>query len=688
MLTEGQFLTPRYRIDRQLKKGGMGVIYEAYDKLLDAPVAIKENRLEDAAMGVAFEREAKLLANLRHPSLPRCSDLLSLNGGQFLVMEFIEGDDLAALMTKRRTWLTNEMALDVAWQVLDALEYIHGESVLHRDIKPSNIKLRGERVYLLDFGLAYGQAGEMETVSSREFKWECHSKGYSPPEQLKCQRTCPASDLYSLAATLYFLLTNIQPPDAEERFESVSRDGKDPLEDVRMYNPAADELLCRAVMRALSLAHEQRPQSAREMRDMIFPTVEAAPSKTRKFVTARLASEVLVLGALVCLLFVWRPWKDEPSPKPPAPPTPKPVAQVIKLPPAEEAARLAGEAERLWQRGEIKEAWSKLKQAVAIDKNNPYVHFLVGNIRWEDIADTVQSKELMPEVRERAEVILHLVQSPRSGREYVARAWANFVMASLDPAGSDQARLDLAIADANEALAKYDQNSVASIMLRASATYMRPRAAADAQTVGKVLADYARITQLAPEYAQARANLASIHLDLGRRGVTPAEKEHLILARDGFERALGLSPRAGFYHKLGLAHFRLGDLDRAIDSFHKATLEDLAYHHAYVGLADVYFKTGRWKKAEMNYLEANNYNKDSRDSRAYVFKMLCATYNRLNDFDAAERNCRLALERNKNDQMAQKELTRAIDAQNARVNEAAHSTPSKHVQINAPPTEQ
>src|SRR5437899_10549988 len=165
MLSRNYFLHNRYRIIRPLGKGGFGQVYEALDDKLDCIVAIKERlaKLDSDKLRRAFEREAKLLANLRHPVLPKVSDHFFEGDGQYLVMEFIEGDDLSILLSKRQYPFPVQQVLSWADEVLKALAYLHtrSEPIIHRDVKPANLKLTSEgEIFLLDFGLAKGYAGE------------------------------------------------------------------------------------------------------------------------------------------------------------------------------------------------------------------------------------------------------------------------------------------------------------------------------------------------------------------------------------------------------------------------------------------------------------------------------------------------------------------------------------------------
>src|SRR6202163_2709201 len=164
MLTADTVLQGRYRIIRQLGQGGMGAVYEAVDERLDTTVALKETLFTDEKLRKQFEREARLLARMHHQALPRVSDHFNEADGQFLVMQYIAGDDLAEMLTQRQGPFPQAEVLVWADQLCDALDYLHTQDpqIIHRDIKPQNLKLtaRGQ-IILLDFGLAKGQAGEV-----------------------------------------------------------------------------------------------------------------------------------------------------------------------------------------------------------------------------------------------------------------------------------------------------------------------------------------------------------------------------------------------------------------------------------------------------------------------------------------------------------------------------------------------
>lgn len=663
MLTEGQFLTARYQIVGLLKRGGMGAVYEGVDLLLNARVAVKENHRDDPNSRAAFEREAQLLANLQHQSLPRCRDLITVDGKLYIVMDFVEGEDLSTTMAHAHAPLSNGVARDLARQLLDVIEYLHEQSVHHRDIKPGNIKTKDGHVLLLDLGLAYGRSGEMETLVGSEFNWSGHTPCYSPPEQLRFERTTPASDLFSLAATLYYLLTNVMPSDAAARADSLSRHEGDPLEDVRLFNQGADVHMSRAIMRALSLDPDERPQSAREMRELMFPEEEACPVQAcaRRFRKARILSEVFMLAALAVLLFLTLSPTRRPGPPDSTILTPavknddnRPdKAAPEQLSPAEESARLTDEAVSLRHTGKEAEAWGKFKRALELDKNNVYARAQLYDMIWE-AAGTAASGEDMEEIRQQADIILRATPSPRSARECAARAWANLAKNNLDEA----------VAWAEEALTKYDANFVDALTIRASATATKAGKQLDEQTGGAALTDYDRALANAPYYAQAYANRAEIHLALDaaarRRNAAPSGVNHLERARSDLERALGLSARADFYKRLGDVHLVMRDMEAARANYLKATQQDPESYHAYFNLAELSFRVGDWTGAELNYLGALRINRIPLARRERALQRLCTVYNNLDQFDAAEKNCRLALKYDPNDGEAKKQLERAL----------------------------
>lgn len=278
MLTPETVLQGRYRITRQLGQGGMGAVYEAIDQRLDTTVALKETLFADERLRKQFEREARLLARLHHPALPRVSDHFSEDDGQFLVMQFIPGDDLSEMMTRKRGPFPADQVLTWADQLLDALDYLHTQDpqIVHRDIKPQNLKLtsRGQ-IILLDFGLAKGQAGEISRVTTAASIFG-YTPNYAPLEQIQGLGTDSRSDLYALGATLYHLMTAVKPPDALTRAAALVNGQPDPLALASEVNTSIGKEIDQVLGRAMAQNREQRFASAAEMRKALHGTEQAS----------------------------------------------------------------------------------------------------------------------------------------------------------------------------------------------------------------------------------------------------------------------------------------------------------------------------------------------------------------------------------------------------------------------------
>ena len=277
MLTPETVLQGRYRIIRQLGQGGMGAVYEAVDQRLDTTVALKETLFADERLRKQFEREARLLARLHHPALPRVSDHFSEGDGQFLVMQYIPGDDLSEMMTRKRGPFPADQVLTWADQLLDALDYLHTQDpqIVHRDIKPQNLKLtsRGQ-IILLDFGLAKGQAGEISRITTSASIFG-YTPNYAPLEQIQGLGTDSRSDLYALAATVYHLMTGIKPPDALTRAAALVNGQPDPLVPASETNAAISSEVDHVLGKAMAQNREQRYTGASEMRKALQGSAQA-----------------------------------------------------------------------------------------------------------------------------------------------------------------------------------------------------------------------------------------------------------------------------------------------------------------------------------------------------------------------------------------------------------------------------
>jgi len=261
----------------------MGAVYEAIDERLDTTVALKETLFADERLRKQFEREARMLARLHHPALPRVSDHFSEGDGQFLVMQYIAGEDLAEMVTRRRGPFPADQVLTWAAQLLDALDYLHTQEpqIVHRDIKPQNLKLtpRGQ-IILLDFGLAKGQASEVSRVTTSASIFG-YTPNYAPLEQIQGLGTDARSDIYSLAATIYHLISGTKPPDALTRAAAIVNGQPDPLQNANEANAAVDPAVAAVLQKAMSQNREQRYRSAAEMEKALTSTDQATTVSSR-----------------------------------------------------------------------------------------------------------------------------------------------------------------------------------------------------------------------------------------------------------------------------------------------------------------------------------------------------------------------------------------------------------------------
>lgn len=259
-LPEDTILIDRYRIDDLLAHGGMGAIYRAFDTQLNTPVAIKENFFQIPERVTQFKKEALVLARLRHPALPKVIHHFSFEGQQYLVMDLVDGENLWQWIKRRGEPLPERSALDYAIQICQAVNYLHRQSppVFHRDIKPQNIKITSNnRAKLVDIGIArlfVNPQNQAETGALSA------TAGFSPPEQYTGERDAgPASDIYSLGATLYAVLTGQRPP------VSISlAEGSVTLQPPHQVNPKVSRPLAEAVLQAMQLDPEKRPHSVLE----------------------------------------------------------------------------------------------------------------------------------------------------------------------------------------------------------------------------------------------------------------------------------------------------------------------------------------------------------------------------------------------------------------------------------------
>lgn len=267
--TGGTVLHERYRVKQVIGHGGYGSIYLAEDLRLEGRLcAVKHVRYDSAfpeeilkESREQFLREATVLARLDHPNLPKVSDFFSIEEDDFLVMDFVPGDDLRAALAKAESanrFLSEEEVIGWAIQIGDALSYLHNQTptILHRDIKPSNLKVTPSGIIkLVDFGLVKLLAPGEVTITIMQGQGTAL---YTPLEQYggDTSHTDARSDIYAFGCTLYHLLTNKPPVNVRDRFLNPGS-----LASPRAINPAISPRVEEAILWAMELHPDDRPNN-------------------------------------------------------------------------------------------------------------------------------------------------------------------------------------------------------------------------------------------------------------------------------------------------------------------------------------------------------------------------------------------------------------------------------------------
>jgi len=312
-LKNEEVLRGRYKILERIGKGGMGSIYLADDMRLNGrQCALKEVEYDHALpedvreeAREQFRREAIVLARLDHPNLPKVSDIFSNGPRDYLVMDYIPGQDLRTLLLdarRKKEFLPEQDVLAWADQISNALGFLHSQEppIVHRDIKPSNLKLMPNGlIKLVDFGLVKILAPEEVTITIIQGQGTAL---YTPLEQYggSDAHTDIRSDIYSFGATLYHLLTNESPADARKRF--LSPESLIPL---RQINPSLTQRTERAVMWAMSMHPDERPHTINDLRQALLGSRDLPPLSISKRVKNSSKLEVGYLTGFPEITLAW-----------------------------------------------------------------------------------------------------------------------------------------------------------------------------------------------------------------------------------------------------------------------------------------------------------------------------------------------------------------------------------------------
>lgn len=270
-----QIIANNLRIESLLGRGGMGTVYKATHLSLDRVVAVKIINPEVAAQNEItqrFIREARLMAKLRHPRAAMIYDSGTLPDGRlFIVMEYVEGITLSEVL-KKQGRLPYHQAVEIGVSICDVLNEAHSIGIIHRDLKPANIMLNNQGVFVLDFGIAK----LLNSDNAESLQLSMTGNGaligtpyYMSPEQCMGQLVDARSDLYSLGALMFEMLSG-RPPFNEEAFAAVI------IKHAMVEPPKLEEIcpdmpvdLANAVNKLLSKKPEDRPQNAEEARNLL-----------------------------------------------------------------------------------------------------------------------------------------------------------------------------------------------------------------------------------------------------------------------------------------------------------------------------------------------------------------------------------------------------------------------------------
>jgi eukaryotic-like serine/threonine-protein kinase len=560
-------LADRYRIERELGRGGMATVYLAHDLRHDRPVALKLLHPDLAASlgNDRFQREIRLAARLQHPHILTVYDSGEAAGRLWFTMPYVEGESLRGRLARERQ-LPVEDAIRIAREAAQALQYAHDHEVIHRDIKPENLLLtRDGNTLVADFGIARGLSGSAESRLT-ETGLAIGTPAYMSPEQASGDRGLDArSDLYSLAAVLYEMLAGQPPFTGATTQAMLARRFTEGAPSVRALRPSVPESVDQAIRKALAAVPADRFSTAAQFAQALVGTVPTpvstvvtpaepsqpapAPPSPAPQATSRRAplAAVLVLGILIGLgvLFAWR--RGQGGDGAPG------GSRVLAVLPFE---NLGDSADAYFADGVTDEVRTKLAKVGGLDviargSSNEYrgtqkraqeiaqelgaSYLLTGTVRWIKGNDGTNRVRVTPELVE-----VQPGQTPRTrwGEQFDAGITDVFEV-QAEIAGKVVSALDVALADSvrDELISKPTQNLAAyDVFLKGEALALTGSAADGRRAVGY----YQEAIRLDSSFALAWAHLARAGAYLYVNAGGSAELAATV--RTAAERARRLAP--------------------------------------------------------------------------------------------------------------------------------------------------
>ena len=266
MIMKGQKISDRYQIIKSIGEGGMANVYLAYDTILDRNVAVKVLRgdlANDEKFVRRFQREALSASSLSNPNIVEVYDVGEDNGEYYIVMEYVEGKHLKALL-KKRGKLTVPEVIDIALQITNGLSVAHDSYIIHRDIKPQNILiLENGLIKITDFGIAVAMNATQLTQTNSVMG----SVHYLPPEPASGKGATLQSDIYSIGILMYELLTGKLPFRGDNAVEIALKHLKEPMPSIRDELPDIPQSVENIILRATAKNPKNRYSDAREMHE-------------------------------------------------------------------------------------------------------------------------------------------------------------------------------------------------------------------------------------------------------------------------------------------------------------------------------------------------------------------------------------------------------------------------------------
>jgi serine/threonine-protein kinase len=580
-------LADRYRLERELGRGGMATVYLAHDLRHKRSVALKV-LLPDLAQTLGperFQREIETAARLQHPHILTVLDSGETAGQLWFTMPFVEGESLRDRLRRERQ-LPVEDAVRITREAAQALEYAHGHGVIHRDIKPENLLLTPDgNTLVADFGIARGLAGDDMRLTNTGIV--VGTPAYMSPEQAAGDPQADArSDIYSLACVLYEMLAGEPPYSGPTAQAMLVKRLTDPVPSVRHARPSVPENVEQALLKALAPVVADRPASAAEFARALQPSsagsttgptvplAAAIPGSRRR---VPLAAMTLGLGVLIGLgvLFAWR--RNHPD-------ADVSGAKLLAVLPFE---NLGDSADVYFADGVANDLRTKLSQiqglqVIARGSSNEYRkttktqqqvarelgvdYLLTATIQWEKVAGGASRVRVTPEL-----VDTRLGHAPRTrwGRSFDA-AITDVFQVQADIAEQVAQALDVALADSTrrELQVKPTRSLPAyEAFLRGEAASRGMSAYEPAEALRQAVSAYEQAVALDTAFAIAWAQLARAQAELYYAGVPLPEVGEA--ARKAAERVRVLAPNRPEAHQAAAAYYSNVPRDHA-----RAYLED------------------------------------------------------------------------------------------------------------------